>query len=177
MANIWQQLIGEEDAPHAIVERAAARLTVDTHPSEVSCMIDRRADASEIIARKADEAGRDCYRDDRGIRPTLPTTRSSSTTPRQPVLHPDSGTGRLERAASRLRGRGVEAAEPSRRPKRADASYAAVVATPTPADAWRWHGIALMKQGRPAQARAASHRYLTMKPDAPDAAWVRQTIG
>jgi Tfp pilus assembly protein PilF len=46
-----------------------------------------------------------------------------------------------------------------------------------PADAWRWHGISLMKQGRSAEAKAAFTRYLTMKPDAPDAAWVRQMMG
>jgi Flp pilus assembly protein TadD len=61
---------------------------------------------------------------------------------------------------------------------RAAQSYAAAVVYPdAPADAWRWHGIALMKTGRTGEARAAFVRYLTMKPDAPDAAWVRQTIG
>ena len=61
---------------------------------------------------------------------------------------------------------------------RAAQSYAAAVAYPdAPADAWRWHGISLMKQGRPAEAKAAFARYLTMKPDAPDAAWVRQMVG
>jgi len=61
---------------------------------------------------------------------------------------------------------------------RADQSYAAAVVYPdAPADAWRWHGISLMKQGRSAEAKAAFTRYLTMKPDAPDAAWVRQMMG
>ena len=61
---------------------------------------------------------------------------------------------------------------------RAAQSYAAAVAYPdAPADAWRWHGIALMKAGRMAEARQAFARYLTMKPDAPDAAWVRQMAG
>jgi regulator of sirC expression with transglutaminase-like and TPR domain len=45
-----------------------------------------------------------------------------------------------------------------------------------PADAWRWHGIMLMKQGRPVEARAALSRYLQMSPDAPDAALVRQMM-
>ena len=50
---------------------------------------------------------------------------------------------------------------------RAAQSYAAAVAYPdAPADAWRWHGISLMKAGRPAEAQAAFGRYLTMKPDA-----------
>jgi hypothetical protein len=61
---------------------------------------------------------------------------------------------------------------------RAAQSYAAAVAYPdAPADAWRWHGISLMKAGRTAEARAAFSRYLTMKPNAPDAAWVRQMTG
>ncbi len=61
---------------------------------------------------------------------------------------------------------------------RAAQSYAAAVAYPdAPADAWRWHGISLMKAGRPAEARAAFTRYLAMKPDASDAPWVRQMIG
>src|SRR5262249_12542511 len=61
---------------------------------------------------------------------------------------------------------------------RADQSYAAAIVYPdAPADAWRWHGISLMKQGRTAEAKAAFTRYLIMKPDAPDAAWVRQMVG
>jgi hypothetical protein len=61
---------------------------------------------------------------------------------------------------------------------RAEQSYAAAVAYPdAPADAWRWHGISLMKAGRTLEAKAAFARYLTMKPDAPDAAWVRQMMG
>jgi hypothetical protein len=61
---------------------------------------------------------------------------------------------------------------------RAAQSYSAAVAYPdAPADAWRWHGISLMKEGRPSEARAAFSRYLVMKPDASDAAWVRQVIG
>ncbi len=58
---------------------------------------------------------------------------------------------------------------------RAEQSYAAAVAYPdAPADAWRWHGVSLMKQGRPGEAKAAFARYLKLKPDAPDAAWVRE---
>jgi predicted RNA polymerase sigma factor len=53
----------------------------------------------------------------------------------------------------------------------------AVAYPDAPADAWRWHGISLMKAGRTAEAKTAFTRYLTMKPDASDAAWVRQTIG
>jgi predicted RNA polymerase sigma factor len=34
-----------------------------------------------------------------------------------------------------------------------------------------------MKAGRSGEAKAAFARYLTMKPNAPDAAWVRQMMG
>jgi predicted RNA polymerase sigma factor len=34
-----------------------------------------------------------------------------------------------------------------------------------------------LKQGRTGEAKAAFARYLAMKPDAPDAAWVRQMAG
>ena len=60
---------------------------------------------------------------------------------------------------------------------RAAQGYAAAVAYPdAPADAWRWHGIMLMKQGRSTEARAAFARYLLLAPTAPDAAMVRQMM-
>ena len=61
---------------------------------------------------------------------------------------------------------------------RAAAGYATAVAYPdAPAEAWRWHGLTLIKQGRQAEGRAALARYLTMKPTAPDAPFIRQMIG
>ena len=45
-----------------------------------------------------------------------------------------------------------------------------------PADAWRWHGVMLMKQGRVTEGRVALQRYLAMAPSAPDAPFVRQMI-
>ena len=60
---------------------------------------------------------------------------------------------------------------------RAGQGYAAAVLYPdAPADAWRWHGILLMKAGRREEARAALGRYLAMVPNAPDAAFVRQML-
>ncbi|WP_344697183.1 M48 family metallopeptidase [Sphingomonas rosea] len=56
-------------------------------------------------------------------------------------------------------------------------SYAEAVKYPdAPADAWRWHGVMLMKQGRAAEGRSALQRYLAMAPSAPDAPFVRQMI-
>jgi hypothetical protein len=61
--------------------------------------------------------------------------------------------------------------------ERAEQSYAIAVAYPdAPPDAWRWHGLSLIKQGRTAEARSALSRYLSMKPDAVDAAYIRQMI-
>ena len=55
--------------------------------------------------------------------------------------------------------------------------YAAATAYPdAPADAWRWHGVMLMKQGRREEGRAALQRYLSMSPNAPDAPFVRQMV-
>ena len=56
-------------------------------------------------------------------------------------------------------------------------NYAQAVTYPdAPADAWRWHGVMLMKQGREAEGRTALQRYLAMAPNAPDAPFVRQMI-
>jgi beta-barrel assembly-enhancing protease len=52
-----------------------------------------------------------------------------------------------------------------------------VIYPDAPADAFRWHGIALLKAGRTGEAKVAFGRYLAMKPNAPDAAWVRQMMG
>ena len=62
--------------------------------------------------------------------------------------------------------------------QRAAQSYAIAVAYPdAPAEAFRWHGLTLHKQGRQAEARAALSRYLQMNPTAPDAPFIRQMIG
>jgi predicted Zn-dependent protease len=56
-------------------------------------------------------------------------------------------------------------------------SYAqAVTHADAPAEAWRWHGVMLQKQGRMGEARTALQRYLAMAPNAPDAPFVRQMI-
>jgi hypothetical protein len=62
--------------------------------------------------------------------------------------------------------------------RRAEQSYAIAVAYPdAPPEAFRWHGLSLIKQGRQSEGRAALTRYLTMKPDATDAPFIRQMIG
>jgi hypothetical protein len=60
---------------------------------------------------------------------------------------------------------------------RAAQGYAAAILYPdAPPDAWRWHGIMLLKQGQTVEARSAFARYLELMPNAPDAALVRQMM-
>ena len=61
---------------------------------------------------------------------------------------------------------------------RAAQSYAVSVAYPdAPPEAWRSHGLALLREGRSGEAKSALARYLKMKPAAPDAPFIRQMIG
>ncbi|HZB68927.1 MAG TPA: tetratricopeptide repeat protein, partial [Sphingomicrobium sp.] len=61
--------------------------------------------------------------------------------------------------------------------QRAAAGYAIAVAYPdAPPEAWRWHGLSLMKAGRRAEGRMALSRYLSMQPNAADAPFIRQMI-
>jgi predicted Zn-dependent protease len=182
MANIWEQLIGEANASARYRGKHRRRGSLfDTHPSEGSRMTDLRADAAELtVAGKVYDAGRERYLSTIGeIRPMLLDDQVKLNDPGASqyligTLALDGWNGLLrfyEGEVWRLRNRTGDQ-------RRAEQSYAAAVVYPdAPADAWRWHGIALMKQGRAAEAKAAFARYLTMKPDAPDAAWVRQMAG
>ena len=53
-------------------------------------------------------------------------------------------------------------------------SDAAVAYPDAPPEAWRWHGLELIKQGRSGEGKAALSRYLQMKPTAADAPFIRQ---
>jgi predicted Zn-dependent protease len=182
MAAIWQQLIGEEDASARYRRKRRRRGSIfDTHPSSDSRMADLRADASEVtVPGKVYEVGREKYLATIGaIRPMLLDDQVKLNDPGASqylieTLAQDGWNGLLrfyEGEVWRLRNRRGD-------DLRAAQSYAAAVAYPdAPADAWRWHGISLMKAGRAAEAKAAFARYLTMKPNAPDAAWVRQMAG
>jgi predicted Zn-dependent protease len=182
MANIWQQLIGEEEASARYRNKHRRRGSLfDTHPSEGSRMADLRADAAEItVPGKVYDNRRARYLATIGpIRPTLLDDQVKLNDPGASqylieTLAQDGWDGLLrfyEGEVWRLRNRPGDEV-------RAEQSYAAAVAYPdAPADAWRWHGNSLLKQGRPTEAKAAFQRYLKMKPDAPDAAWVRQIVG
>ena len=182
MSNIWEQLIGEENASARYRGKHRHKGGLfDTHPPEGSRMIDLRADAQELtVPGKPYDARRARYLSMIGdIRPTLLDDQVKLNDPGASeyliqTLAQDGWNGLLryyEGEVWRLRNRPGDAV-------RAEQSYAAAVVYPdAPADAWRWHGISLLKQGRSAEAKAAFARYLAMKPDAPDAAWVRQMMG
>lgn len=183
MSNIWQQLIGEEEASarYRGKRRRRGYGLFETHPASESRMADLKADALELtVPRKIYDNHRARYLATIGpIRPMLLDDQVKLNDPGASqylieTLAKDGWDGLLrfhEGEVWRLRNRPGDDV-------RADQSYAAAVAYPdAPADAWRWHGISLLKQGRSAEARAAFARYLTMKPNAPDAAWVRQMVG
>jgi predicted Zn-dependent protease len=183
MANIWQQLIGEEQATARYRRKRRDRGydLFETHPAPESRMADLRADAAEVtVPGKLYDNGRARYLAAIGpIRQMMLDDQVKLNDPGGSqylieTLAQDGWNGLLrfyEGEVWRLRNRHGDDA-------RAAQSYAAAVLYPdAPADAWRWHGIALMKAGRTGEAKAAFARYLTMKPDAPDAAWVRQMVG
>jgi hypothetical protein len=182
MANIWQQLIGEEEASARYrVKRRRRGSLFDTHPSEGSRMVDLRADAAEItVPGKAYDNKRGRYL------ATIGPIRSMLLDDQVKLNDPGASQYLIETLAQDgwdglLRFYDGEVWRLRNRPgdeTRAEQSYAAAVAYPdAPADAWRWHGISLLKQGRAVEAKGAFERYLKMKPDAPDAAWVRQMAG
>jgi predicted Zn-dependent protease len=183
MSRIWQQLIGEEDASARYRRKRRERGwdLFETHPLPESRMTDLRATAAEVtVPGKAYDDRRARYLQTIGpIRPMLLDDQVKLNDPGASqylleTLAQDGWNGLLrfyEGEVWRLRNRAGDDA-------RAAQSYAAAVLYPdAPADAWRWHGISLMKVGRSAEARQAFTRYLAMKPDAPDAAWVRQMVG
>ncbi|MEO7654671.1 MAG: peptidase M48, partial [Sphingomicrobium sp.] len=183
MARIWQQLVGEQDAS-ARYRRKYRDRGFDifaTHPAPESRMADLRATAAEVTVKgKAYDDRRVRYLQTIGsMRPMLLDDQVKLNDPGASqylieTLAQDGWNGLLrfyEGDVWRLRNRAGDDV-------RAAQSYAAAVLYPdAPADAWRWHGITLMKAGRTAEAKAAFTRYLTMKPDAPDAPWVRQMVG
>ncbi len=183
ISDIWQQLIGEEEASarYRGKKRNRGYGLFETHPASESRMADLRTDALELtVPGKVYDNHRARFMEVVGpLRPTLLDDQVKLNDPGASqylieTLAQDGWDGLLrfhEGEVWRLRNRPGDDV-------RADQSYAASVAYPdAPAEAWRWHAVSLMKVGRSAEAKAAFGRYLKMKPDAPDAAWVRQMIG
>lgn len=182
MAETWAQLIAEEElsAKYRRKRRHRDIGLFGTHPTPESRMADLRLSAAEVMrpgasydARHAPYAAAMAK-----IRPTLLDDQVKLNDPGASqyivnTLAMDGWNGLLrhhEAEIWRLRnGTGDDV--------RAGQGYAAAVRyTDAPADAWRWHGIMLMKAGRREEARNAFGRYLMMSPNAPDAAFVRQML-
>ncbi len=183
MATTWEQLIGEQEASarHRRKRRDRGSSLFATHPSPESRMADLRATAAEVtIPGRVYDVRRERYLKALGpIRQTLLDDQVKLNDPGASqylieTLARDGWNGTLrhyEAEVWRLRNRNGDDA-------RAAQGYAAAVRYPdAPAEAWRWHGLTLMKQGRSAEARNALSRYLTMQPTAADAPFIRQMIG
>lgn len=182
MSETWQQLIGELElsAKYRRKRRERDFALFSTHPSPESRMADLRLSAAEV------QRPGTIYSDHRdrylaalsGIRPMLIDDQVKRNDPGASqyvveTLAKDGWNGLLrfqEGEIWRLRGKKGDA-------QRAAQGYAAAVLYPdAPADAWRWHGVMLQKQGRSAEAKSAFTRYLQMAPNAPDAPFVRQML-
>jgi predicted Zn-dependent protease len=183
MATTWEQLIGEQEASarYRRKRRERGQSLFATHPSPESRMADLRASAAEVtVPGKAYDNHRARYLQAIGpIREMLLDDQVKLNDPGASqylidTLARDGWNGLLrfyEGEVWRLRNRRGDDV-------RAAQSYATAVAYPdAPADAWRWHGLSLIKQGRAGEGRSALSRYLQMKPAAPDAPFIRQMIG
>ena len=182
MANTWEQLISEEEASakHRRKRRDRGRTLFATHPSPESRMADLKVSAAEVtVPGRTYDNGRARYLRALGdLRPTLLDDQVKLNDPGASqylieTLARDGWNGMLryyEAEVWRLRNRQGD-------DLRAAQGYAVAVGYPdAPPDAWRWHGLSLMKQGQSAQGRAALSRYLALKPDAADAPFIRQMI-
>ena len=184
MSETWQQLIGELDlsAKYRRKRRRRDFNIFETHPSPDARMADLKISAAEVR-----QPGRtyDAYRPRylaaiAQLRPTMLDDQVKLNDPGASqyivnTLAKDGWNGLLrfyEGEIWRLRNSQSKDDE-----VRAAQGYAAAVMyTDAPAEAWRWHGIMLLKQGRRVEARAALARYLQLSPNAPDAALVRQMM-
>ena len=182
MANTWEQLIGEADASarHRRKRRDRGRSLFSTHPSPESRMTDLKISAAEVtIPGRPYDSRRARYL--QAISPIRKMILDDQVKLNDPgasqylieTLARDGWNGLLrfyEAEVWRLRNRQGDA-------QRAAQGYAIAVAYPdAPPDAWRWHGLSLIKAGRQAEGRAALSRYLTLQPNAVDAPFIRQMI-
>jgi predicted Zn-dependent protease len=182
MSETWEQLISELDlsAKYRRKKRDRDFSLFATHPSPEARMADLKISAVEVRQPgKTYDAYRARYLAAlASIRPTLLDDQVKLNDPGASqyvidTLAKDGWNGLLrfqEGEIWRLRNRSGDDV-------RAAQGYAAAILYPdAPPDAWRWHGIMLLKQGRTVEARSAFARYLQMAPNAPDAALVRQMM-
>lgn len=182
MATTWDQLIGELNlsAKYRRKPRERDLSLFSTHPAPESRMRDLRATAAELtVPGRIYDNGRARYL--QAIAPVRQMLLDDQVKLNDPgatqyiinTLAQDGWNGLLrfyEGENWRLRNRPGDDV-------RAAQSYAIAVAYPdAPADAWRWHGLSLLKQGRHIEGRSALTRYLALQPNAPDAPFIRQMI-
>jgi hypothetical protein len=182
MPATWQQLIEEIEASARMRKKRPNRgySLFATHPAPESRMVDLRASAAEVSGRTG-EAGRGRERYLQAIGPHRAGLLDDQVKLNDPGaslyilenLAKDGWTGLLryhEAEIWRLRGEKGDDV-------RAAAGYAAAVQlSDAPPEAWRMHGYALMKGGRREEAKSALGRYLTLSPQAKDAAMVRYAL-
>ncbi|MEO7504420.1 MAG: M48 family metalloprotease [Sphingomicrobium sp.] len=182
MSQTWEQLIAEETEAARYRRRHRDRnwSLFETHPLPESRMADLKISAAEVTVpgRTYDDYRARYLSAISSIRPMILDDQVKLNDPGSSqfiinTLALDGWNGLLrfyEGEVWRLRNRGGD-------DLRAAQGYAAAVTyADAPADAWRWHGIMLSKQGKRGESRAAFARYLMMSPNAPDAAFVRQMM-
>ena len=182
MSNTWEQLIGEENASarHRHKRRRRRGGLFETHPSPESRLADLKVSAAEVtVPGRIYDSRRGRYL--QAISPIRKMLLDDQVKLNDPgasqylieTLARDGWNGLLrfyEAEVWRLRNRQGD-------DQRAAAGYAIAVAYPdAPPEAWRWHGLSLMKEGRRAEGRVALSRYLSMQPNAADAPFIRQMI-
>lgn len=184
MSATWAQLIGELDlsAKYRRKRRDRGYSLFSTHPAPESRLADLQASASELrVAGRSYDTGRERYLE--AIAPIRQTMLDDQVKLNDPgasqyvieTLARDGWNGLLrfyEGEVWRLRNRDSQGDS-----RRAEQSYAIAVAYPdAPPEAWRWHGLALIRQGRGDEGRAALARYLSMDPKAADAPFIRAMV-
>ena len=182
MSETWDQLITELEwsakERNKRVDRGYSLFS--THPAPRARRADLKASAAELtLPGRTFERGRERYL--QALQPIRATLFDDQVKLNDPgastyiveTLAKDGWNGQLLFARGEIdRLRNNQA-----RQQLAAGYYARAVAYPdAPADAWRWHGVMLMKQGRTGEGRTALQRYLALAPNAPDAPFVRQMI-
>ena len=182
MSETWDALIGEIELSAKERRKRPNRgySIFSTHPAPRTRMTDLRASALELtVPGRVYDRGRERYLAQIAeYRPMLLDDQIKLNDPgasRYVVenLAKDGWNGQLLASMgdiNRLRnGSGHQ--------RLAGQYFASAVTYPdAPADAWRWHGIYLMRNGRTVEGKAALQRYLSMAPNSPDAPFVRQML-
>ena len=182
MSETWEQLIGEIELSARVRRKRPDRgySIFSTHPAPRERMTDLKLSAAELtVPGRTYDRGRERYLAAIGpLRQTLLDDQVKLNDPGASqyiveILAKDGWNGLLRFYEGEL----LRLRNSDKYQQRAALSYAAAVAyADAPADAWRWHGLFLIKQGRAADGRAALQRYLQLAPNAPDAPFVRQML-